>query len=206
MKTKKSLLFLALFPLLLSSCSSQAYYGTYSFEMGASSEEAHMGIYLDLTNQKHSVTIAGMTFEGEYFKIKLDAPQMGGMLGFDTIEGSYSVDDSTVDSPRIHLNPSISIIEQEIPIPSETVDLIMLAYYKVSTVNVIIPVSIDDLVFQLYWYGYDLTGGDSPSKHDLGTHPTAEEVKSINDGGYKDRHSDTEFRDYYTLNMGLKKE
>ncbi len=84
------------------------------------------------------------------------------------------------------------------------------------------PVGEVDALYQLYWYGIDFAYSDeegiymqdSPhGAHEVGTHPTAEDVAKINET-YGAAHQviaekfeiDIEtYRDYYTLAMGLNK-
>ena len=82
------------------------------------------------------------------------------------------------------------------------------------TVNLSVPVSIPDLLLQLYWYGTDIHFEEGslridtlPNPHKPGTHPTADEVKAINqDPLYKTRHPGQTFRDYFTVTLSLVKQ
>lgn len=76
-----------------------------------------------------------------------------------------------------------------------------------STLTFNIPVSLNDLQFQLYWYGLDLSNLDATiDAHDVGTHPTQEDIKKINEElKYADNHDGKSFRDYHTLSLGLTK-
>lgn len=130
------------------------------------------------------------------------------------------------------------------------IDLVQAAFYatyKGSTLNFYIPVSFEDVYYQLYWYGYDVQisipelfseGDDSidsgleptsayhlmaedeeedestpgiviveTTQHQLGTHPTKEEVEEINKT-FIETHKDLYFktyRDFNNLEMGLLK-
>ena len=100
----------------------------------------------------------------------------------------------------------------------------MIAKYYKDSVSVTVPVSLTDLMFQLYWYGHDLFDilEEYPVKeHELGTHPTKEEVEEINKTyNSPDRlikHCDLDalikykvlkevaYRDFNQLTMSLKK-
>ena len=85
----------------------------------------------------------------------------------------------------------------------------MFVYTTISKTTLVfnLPVSMDDLVFQLYWYGLDLSNIQVPSEeHDVGTHPTAEDIKHINeDLNYPATHDNKNFRDYHTLSLALTK-
>ena len=71
------------------------------------------------------------------------------------------------------------------------------------------PVSGNDLLYQLYWYGHDFSIADLDFKeveaHQVGTHPTKADIDKINET-FPDSHNGDKFRDYYTISMGLAKE
>ena len=109
-------------------------------------------------------------------------------------------------------------------IPSEFIDSIMIAKYYKDSISVTVPVSLTNLMFQLYWYGYDIfdIAGEYPIKeHELGTHPSAFEVAEINKTFNAPerliKHCDLDalikyqvlkevaFRDFNQLTMSLKK-
>lgn len=116
---------------------------------------------------------------------------------------------------------------ESIDIPPEIVEMILYATYDNDTVNIIVPVSIEDLLFQIYWYGYRIDGLRAPVHlhdenkyivdHEVGTHPTADDVTTIQEY-QKDRetkHPDdygefefiySNYHDYHTLTMGLAKD
>ena len=96
--------------------------------------------------------------------------------------------------------------------------------HKEDYVYFYIPVSLEDALFQIYWYGYDLraTKSTDPSAilpyefsiveveaHPFGSHPTEEEIKDINDSGYAENHvgiqEDLKYRDYNAVKTGLSK-
>ena len=118
--------------------------------------------------------------------------------------------------------------QEEFVIPSEYVDDILIATFDNNTINVTVPVSLNDLMFQLYWYGFDIfdpLGEYEIEKHEHGTHPTAEDVKKINetfnaeDRTFKHLNLDAlmkykaalypipvvEYRDFNQLTMSLSK-
>ena len=70
-----------------------------------------------------------------------------------------------------------------------------------------IPVSMDDLFYQLYWYGLDLNDIEAEiTAHPAGSHPTAEDIRYINEElHYSETHDDKTFRDYHTLSLSLTK-
>lgn len=106
----------------------------------------------------------------------------------------------------------------------DTIEQIVYTTYLNNIVTVNIPVSELDALYQLYWYGVDfnvdgegkLVKNDTPFEgHKPGSHPTAEDVKTINETyNYKETHKQFfetlkmdsgDYRDYYTLAMGLVK-
>jgi len=73
--------------------------------------------------------------------------------------------------------------------------------------NVVVPVSVQDFMYQLYWYGYDIDTVNLEMielevKHEIGTHPTKEDIEEINKT-YPDAHKGDKFRDFHTMVMGL---
>ena len=105
--------------------------------------------------------------------------------------------------------------DPDTPIPEEYFDITpeqtaKFVYTTISrtTITFNLPVSMDDLKYQLYWYGLDLTNLDAEGlvEHEVGTHPTAEEVKYINETlDYPGTHDGNTFRDYHTLSLALTK-
>ena len=124
------------------------------------------------------------------------------------------------------------IVDAEIPdappfpqITADKVEKLIYTTYKENKVNLYIPVGQEDLLYQLYWYGIDvnmdaeqkIVFNDSPyGAHEPGTHPTADDVKAINENhNFAAIHKDfyekidvfnVKYRDYYTLDMGLLKQ
>ena len=121
-----------------------------------------------------------------------------------------------------------SSTSEEFTIPSDFIDDILIATYDNDTINVTVPVSLNDLMFQLYWYGFDLfdpLGEYEVEAHKHGTHPTKEDVEEINKTYNAEerlfKHLDldafvkyksalipvpvVEYRDFNQLTMSLKK-
>ena len=116
--------------------------------------------------------------------------------------------------------------EEEIPIPSTEelnelnesflIHSLLYATYKSDVVNFYIPVSLDDVYFQLYWYGRDVKISASEfdfeivnvTEHPVGTSPTPEEVEEINKT-FIEEHKDCVIKEYRVFNqvkLGLTKE
>lgn len=111
----------------------------------------------------------------------------------------------------------------EFPVLSpDTVEKIVYTKYAKDMVTMYIPVSEQDIIFQLYWYGIDITYNETDGldfdttlpAHPVGSHPTKEEVAEINQT-YGAAHTElsnvlgidlSSYRDYYTLAMGLIKQ
>lgn len=109
-------------------------------------------------------------------------------------------------------------------IPSKIVDNIMIATYSKDSISVTVPVSLTDLMFQLYWYGFDIFDilEEYPiTEHEHGTHPTPEDVIEINKTYNSEERlvkhcnldvlvkyqvtKQVDFRDFNQLTMSLKK-
>ena len=140
-----------------------------------------------------------------YYKVG-DPIQGGGKqlhLGVD-------IDDEFLDM----LASLLQIDKQSLQLTPEMTEKIIYSTIADKAVNISIPVSMDDLLFQLYWYGYDLHTEDGsfhfdnlPVTHAPGSHPTAEEVAAINaDATFKAHHPSVTYRDYYTVTLGLIKQ
>ena len=98
---------------------------------------------------------------------------------------------------------------------SKLIQSLLYVTYKQEAVNIYIPVSIDDVYYQLYWFGIDVKFKPMSlefelvdvTPHELGSHPTKEEVEEIN-LTFEQEHEGcyfTSFRDYNNLKMGLTK-
>ena len=130
------------------------------------------------------------------------------------ITGYYSVNLEEKIYEESRLNIGVNLLGS-IEIPQSLTDLIFVANINSTLVNFFLPVSTQDLIFQLYWYGYDSKVSDitDPSKdpitspdgaHPVGTHPTEEDIKQINTH-YAADHDGVSFRDYHVLKLGLTK-
>lgn len=159
-----------------------------------------------------------------------------------TVPGYYYFKESTNPTTkkaetRIMMGIDFNFIpDMPIEIPASLVEMLMYATYDGGdNINVIIPVSIEDLLYQIYWYGYRIAGIKSITNpvdlheenefiqhHDIGSHPTSDDVTTIQnyqkdrEAAYKagklseDSYETGEFiyntyHDYHTLTMGLAK-
>ena len=115
-------------------------------------------------------------------------------IGFTGIKSvNYEVDDDDLDG---------------FDIPPDIIEKIMYIEIDNKTANVVVPVSTDDLMFQLYWYGvaFDVETFDfiDLPEHEIGTHPTQEQIDEINKT-YPASHDGKVYRDFHTMKMGLSK-
>lgn len=131
---------------------------------------------------------------------------------FNPIKGYYKVNEDEKIYDETRLNIGVSILG-EFEIPQTITDLIFVANISANYVNFFLPVSSSDLIFQLYWYGYDLGILDlsdpkaintPEGPHPVGSHPTEEDIKQINTH-FKDEHDGLIYRDYHVLKLGLTK-
>lgn len=84
---------------------------------------------------------------------------------------------------------------------------LLYATYSSDGVNCYIPVSLDDVYYQLYWYGYDVQINKETyeiklvdvTKHDFGTNPTKDDVDAINET-FKTDHAGLAFTTYRAFN------
>ena len=144
-----------------------------------------------------------------------------------TIDGYYYTKEVEKET---RLMMGISLDAYDIDISDEIVEKVMFATITTEQVNVVIPVSIKDFLYQLYWYGYRVAGIDSllepvslpnenPFMHynEVGTHPTAEDVEEIQkyqkkrqedkpDGYELGEFIYNDYFNYHTLSMGLAKD
>ncbi len=93
----------------------------------------------------------------------------------------------------------------DIKLEPEVLEKIIYSETDGGAIYLSIPVSLDDLVYQLYWYGFDLDNFADVTEHKVGTHPTSEQVAEINKT-YPASHGDRLYRDFHCLSLALKKQ
>lgn len=219
MKMKRTLSFIAMLPFLIGCAKKIPYVGTYVFQMGKS-KGTHMGVSLELKKDFYDENdeTKGRKFDLNIDMSTSDNPDdfMNIIKDMGPLSGYYSVDkeNKVYNEKRLHIG--INVLG-EYEIPEEITDLIFVANINSTLANFYLPVSLNDLVFQLYWYGYDLNfselidpeseGGDpfiSPDgEHDVGTHPTQADIDKINEH-YENDHGQ-KYRDFHVLKLGLTK-
>ena len=222
------------------------YYGDYSFQMGKKNQ-AHMGITMELLKDTINIEADGKMQTFEKFNIMMELPSdegendVGILNMFDNgLSGGYKIDFGSGDKdPKISLYPVIDLSEggesegdssssessssqEQFVIDSKFIDDIMTATYDGKVINVTVPVSLNDLMFQLYWYGFDIFDpfNENIPQHEHNDHPSEDDVRKINetynsgliphydlDALFKyETMKQIEYRDYHTLTMGLSKE
>ena len=212
-------------PLLLTSCNKSSYVGYYAFQMGKN-EGTHFGLSINLTKQDHFVD--GIN-EGKYFKAVANSNVLvseSNPTGELIIEGGYTIGEKIDKDKKLvnmhydmleSLKDLIAIIIGADPSSFETstyVQKLVTTDISNRAFNFIVPVSLNDLYLQLYWYGFDINNKDSTvhqvEEHPLGSHPSEEEVKAIK-ATYDNNHldedgEDLQFRDFHTITIGLIKD
>lgn len=95
-------------------------------------------------------------------------------------------------------------IDIPLEIDSYLIEKILYSTISGSTFTLVLPVSFEDILLQLYWYGVDILGSDTPAAHAVGTTPTQEDIDAINQV-YPASHGGEKFRQIHRLHMGLAK-
>ena len=222
MNIKKVGLLLSMVPLLIS-CNKNPYLGEYVFQMGKS-KDTHISISLKLLEEDYKVE---EEVKGQKFELGIDLltndveSDMTDILNDVTpLTGYYRINKAEKVYNETRLNIGISLLG-EYEIPESITDYIFLASITSQFVNFYIPVSFEDLQFQLYWYGFDLSisnffaddaeqkEGSDPTdtpegKHPVGNHPTKEDIELINQH-YANDHDGATYRDFHVLKLGLTK-
>ena len=223
MHYKKIILGLVLFP-ALTSCGSNSYVGEYVFQMGKN-KDTHMAVSLKLNKENYDEAAPE---KGQSFSLEFDVSTPDVENEFSSIlesvtplTGYYEIDKENKIYNESRLNIGINLFG-EYEVPQTLTDLLFLASINKTCVTFYLPVSMEDLTLQLYWYGYDISGSniaesiaggesegadpiDSPDgSHPLGTLPTEEDIAKINEH-YPDNHDGKSFRAFHVLKLGLTK-
>ncbi len=127
-----------------------------------------------------------------------------------TVNGWYSIQEMNKDGRnRMPIGFDIASILPEIGesynLGPDIVEKLIYCETDGKAIYLSIPVSLQDILFQLYWYGVDLFGFEEVTPHQVNTHPTAEDIAEINKT-YPDTHGGSLYRDFHCISLGLKKE
>lgn len=218
MKNNKYLTLAILLP-FLTSCGEVPYVGEYVFQMGKS-KDTHIGVSLKLSDEQFDLEDKE---KGDKFELNIDLTTSSSvesdfvnlLKALNPITGFYTVMDTEKVYDGTRLNLGISLLG-EVDVPVSLTQLLFVANIDPNMVNFYLPVSMTDLIYQLYWYGYDIDMAkyiedqsvnplDTPEgKHPVGTHPTQADIDQINTH-YATDHNDKVFRDYHVLKLGLTK-
>lgn len=230
---KKKLLPLFLIPFLLTSCDLDSFHGRYVFQLGKE-QSTHIGIFLQLNKTVYepkkaegykSCHISGSFGSSEETMLSDDLIKILN----EGLDGYYFVKNIN-DKNRIffgtqELGEAMGI-DYDLDVDQDLVENVAIGYIKHNEVDIVIPVSLEDLQMQLVWYGHfayvnfddplnpimhyeELTNLPGSQDKDLriGTHPTKEEVIIVNQR-YKSLFDEYnfEFRNHHTLTLTLTKD
>lgn len=207
----------------LISCSGggNSYLGKYKFQMGKD-KGTNMGVFMELLDEDVKGTVDGTEQTlGKKFTLSMHMSGMGdssssvaSFLGNDfNLDGYYRIEKDRVLLGSNNLSNLIGGDEgSTFDLEPKYVEKVLYATVDSSKLSITLPVSVNDLIYQLYWYGYriDLSADtlitDLPESehHEIGSHPTSEQVEAIKTketAAGSDFYSS--FRDYHTLTMGL---
>ena len=179
-----------------------------SFDASFATEE--LGSILDLLKNEEGKFALDGYYRLEKEKTKAGEQRMvfglSFMYIFKTFEDFYkeSMGDDLTEEQKNNINllDNINLIQS-----------IVYATYMTGEVNIYVPVSIPDVYYQLYWYGYDVQVDETSyainlvetPKHEVGTEPTKEEVEQINKT-FADTHAGkiyTSYRAFHDLKLTL---
>lgn len=196
-------------------------YLSYNIAMGGSDDGDMMsGLFEDISalfkNEDDQVSIPG------YYKLTDDMTKNREKLlkvgiGFDYFYDRFKkyYKESTNEDLSDDAKASFEKLNN-----NELIESIVYVTYQSGVVNVNVPVSFEDIYYQIYWYGFDIqiTIDEETlfpfvdivevEKHQFGSHPTKEQVAAINEH-FKENHEGlffTSYRDYHALKLGLNKQ
>ena len=152
---------------------------------------ANIGDILSAINAATDISIDGIEKAYDAAEQAAESAVASVTEGPIVINGYYR----TIKEDKVtRLSMGVSLDEFEIEISEDLVEMVMFATIDSDVVNVTIPVSVKDFLYQLYWYGYRVAGLDSlldpvdlskeyddwkEERHTIGSHPNADEIKTI---------------------------
>lgn len=236
---KRSLTFLSLSLLCALSCScagQKSYAGTYVFQMGKE-KSTHFAVSMQLFDEPRyssNSESSELIEKGKSFHLLFNAEMVSGSSDIMStllalfpdginLDGYYRVG-KEVDKGKNQLALGFILSEVggtevqnliDMDVSSDAIERFVYSEITSTAIDLSIPVSWNDLMFQLYWYGYDFyleNKGTSEQKtsyreiehHEVGTHPTAEDVAKIKENYLADH--ETDYRDFHTITLGLTKQ
>lgn len=127
-----------------------------------------------------------------------------------TVHGWYSIQETLKDGrQRMPIGFDIGSVFPEagktVNLGPEVIEKLIFCETDGKAVYLSIPVSLNDVFFQLYWYGMDLLNFEETTEHEVNTHPTADDIAEINKT-YPATHGGTLYRDFHCISLGLKKQ
>ncbi len=163
------------------------------------SEESSEEPSFDFEEEILEALARGVSIDAYYTIVPRQNARSRFTIGFDLVKvleqlfGGMDGSDDSEGIPSIDLEPEI-------------VEKIIYSEYDGKSIYLMIPVSTNDLFFQLYWYGFDVHDIENePEAHEAGTHPTQEQVAEINKT-YPLTHDGNFFRDFHPISLGIMKD
>ena len=220
----------------LTSCGKNSYVGTYKFQLGKE-KGTHFAITLVMTDEEDvkNDIVRGKKFTFSVSSNGVNEESVEGntddeisditnnLLSNASVTGYYNLEERNVpygrqseDKTYVRIGITgfeagdLNFSEKDIEsfeLTPEIVEQVIYIEINEKVANVVVPVSVQDLMFQFYWYGYDFNMneqalGEETTQHQIGTHPTQEDIDEINKT-YPDKHNGKKFRDFHTMVMGL---
>lgn len=147
----------------LAACSGNDIYGTYSFGMGKEGE-TNMNASIQFKEDSYAGVEGGKTFVLTVTTGQSDS-WVSKILN-QGIEGYYTVSNHKHKEYGTRINigalinsehyPDIIDVGTELNIPTDLIEKVVTVYCDSKTTTLMLPVSFDDLCYQLVWYGYEI--------------------------------------------------
>ena len=176
-----------------------------SFPTGSGEEtQEEIGSVLDTLKDENGNYVLDGYYKLEDVRNKLGEQKL--TLGFSFLYIVNTIEDLYKDAMGEDL-PENAKQTLELLNNLDFIESIVYATYVKGEVNLYIPVSMDDVYYQLYWYGYDVRIREEDysvelvnvTKHDFGSVPTEDDVASINQTFAQD-HEGLKYTSYRAFN------
>ena len=127
-----------------------------------------------------------------------------------TVHGWYSIKETLADGrQRMPIGFDIGSVFPEAGetynLGPDVIEKLIFCETDGKTIYLSIPVSMNDVFFQLYWYGMDIINFEETTEHEINTHPTEADIAEINKT-FPATHGGTVYRDFHCISLGLKKQ